>query len=76
MDSPTKRILLDDVFWERVVSSLKPIAVAIPRIEGDNSILSDVQTACRCKRRNPYCPAHFTVALSREHYSIEIHQKA
>ena len=44
MDSPIKRILLDDVFWERVVSSLKPIAVAIAQIEGDNAILSDVQT--------------------------------
>ena len=47
MDSPIKRILLDDVFWERVVSSLKllkPIAVAIALIEGDNAILSDVQT--------------------------------
>ena len=41
----SKRILLDDVFWERVVSSLKllkPIAVSIARIEGDNDILSDV----------------------------------
>ncbi|KAM9412479.1 uncharacterized protein ACWYII_026641 [Salvelinus alpinus] len=44
MDSPIKRILLDDVFWERVVISLKPIAVAIARIEGDNATLSDVQT--------------------------------
>ena len=44
MDSPIKRILLDDVFWERVVSSLKPISVAIAQIEGDNAILSDVQT--------------------------------
>jgi hypothetical protein len=47
MDSPIKRILLDDVFWERVVSSLKllkPIAVAIAQFEGDNAILSDVQT--------------------------------
>ena len=44
MDSPIKRILLDDVFWERVVSSLKPIAVAIAQIEGDNATLSDVQT--------------------------------
>ena len=47
MDSPIKRILLDDVFWERVLCSLKllkPIAVAIPWIEGDNAILSDVQT--------------------------------
>ena len=44
MDNPIKRILLDQVFWERVVSSLKPIAVAIARIEGDNAILSDVQT--------------------------------
>ena len=44
MDSPIKRILLDDVVWERVVSSLNPIAVAIGRIEGDNAILSDVQT--------------------------------
>ena len=47
MDSPIKRIHLDDVFWERVVSSLKflkRIAVAIARIEGDHAILSDVQT--------------------------------
>ncbi|XP_071218617.1 uncharacterized protein [Salvelinus alpinus] len=47
MDSPIKRILLDDVFWERVVSSLKllkPIAVDIARIEGGNATLSDVQT--------------------------------
>ena len=47
MDSSIKRILLDDVFWETVESSLKllkPIAVAIAQIEGDNSILSDVQT--------------------------------
>ena len=47
MDSPIKRILLVDVFWERVVSTLKPlkpIAVAIARIEGGNAILSDVQT--------------------------------
>ena len=68
MDSPIKRFLLVDVFWERVVSSLKllkPIAVAIARIEGDNAILSDVQAACRCKRTNPYCSAHFTVAPSR-----------
>lgn len=43
MDSPIKRILLDYVFWERL-SSLKPIAVAIAQIEGDNSILSHVQT--------------------------------
>ena len=38
MDSPIKRILLDDIFWERVVSSqnlLKPIAVAIAQIERD-----------------------------------------
>ena len=47
MDSTIKRILLDDVFLERVVSSLnllKPIAVDIVRIEGENDILSDVQT--------------------------------
>ena len=47
MDNPIKRILLDYVFWERVESSLKlmkPIAVAIAWIEGDNAILSDVQT--------------------------------
>ena len=38
MDSPIKRFLLDDVFWERVVSSLnllKPIAATIAWIEGD-----------------------------------------
>ena len=43
MDSPIKRILLDYVFLERVVSSLKllkPVAVVIARIEGDNAILS------------------------------------
>ena len=59
MDSPIKRILLDYEFWEKVVSSLKllkPIAVAIARIEGDNAILSGVQTLL----------AHFTVAPSRE----------
>ncbi|KAM9524104.1 uncharacterized protein ACWYII_043426 isoform 2-T2 [Salvelinus alpinus] len=47
MDNPIKRILLDDVFWERVVSSLKllnPIAVAITQIEGDRMALSYVQT--------------------------------
>jgi hypothetical protein len=35
MDSLIKRILLDDAFWERVVSSLKllkPIALAIARM--------------------------------------------
>ena len=79
MDSPIKSILLDDVFWARVVSSLKllkPKAVDIAQIEGDNAILSDVHSACRCKRRNPYCPAHFTVAPSRENCSSEIHKKA
>ena len=48
MDSPIKRILLDDVFWERVLLSslklLKPIAVPTARIERDNAPLSDVQT--------------------------------
>ena len=47
MDCPIKRILQDDVFWERLGISpklLKPIAVNIARIEGDNAILSDVQT--------------------------------
>ena len=34
VDSPIQRILLDYVFWGRVVSSLKPIAVAIARTEG------------------------------------------
>ena len=33
MDSPIKRIHLDNLFWERVVRSLKPIAVAIAQIE-------------------------------------------
>ncbi|KAK0131114.1 hypothetical protein N1851_034189 [Merluccius polli] len=50
--------MLDDVFWERVSSSmkiLKPIAAAIAKIEGDGAILSDVQT----QRRNPDGPAHF-----------------
>ena len=44
MDSPIKRILLYNVFWERGVSCMKPIAVTIARIEGDNAILYDVQT--------------------------------
>ena len=44
MDSPIKGILLDDVFLDRVVNSLKPIAVVIAEIEGDNATLSDVQT--------------------------------
>ena len=36
------------MYFGRVVSSLKPIAVvAIARIEGDNAILSDVQTDVR-----------------------------
>ena len=42
MDSPIKRILQDDIFWERVVTSqklLKPIAVAIAQIEGGIAIL-------------------------------------
>ncbi|RXN06113.1 hypothetical protein ROHU_033008 [Labeo rohita] len=46
IESVIKRILLDDVFWERVTSSLrilKPIAAAIAKIEGDNAILSDVK---------------------------------
>jgi hypothetical protein len=40
-DRPIRRILLDYVFWERGVSSLKllkPIAVAIAQIEGDNAV--------------------------------------
>jgi hypothetical protein len=72
-------ILLDNVFLESVVSSLKvmkPIAVTIARIEGDNAIQPDVYSACRCKIRNQYCPAHFTVALSRGNGSSEIHQIA
>lgn len=45
-ESVIKRILLDDVFWERVTSSLrilKPIAATIAKIEGDTAILSDVK---------------------------------
>ena len=60
-DSPIKRILLDDVFWERVVSNLKllkPIAVAIARIEGDNATLSDVQTRHPEKKSVLPCPLH------------------
>ena len=62
------------MYFGRVGSSLKllkPIAVAFARIEGDNAIQSDVQTACRCKRRNTYCPAHLTVAPSRGYCSSE-----
>ncbi|XP_072564792.1 uncharacterized protein [Paramormyrops kingsleyae] len=46
IDSDIKKVILDDVFWERVSSSqkiLKPIAAAIAKIEGDGAILSDVQ---------------------------------
>jgi len=46
IESAIKRNLLDDVFWERLTSSLrilKPIAAAIDQIEGDDAILSDVQ---------------------------------
>lgn len=42
-----KRVLLDDVFWERVDSSLKlvsPVAAAITQIEGDDAVLSDVRS--------------------------------
>ncbi|KAL7389821.1 hypothetical protein ABVT39_010283 [Epinephelus coioides] len=38
IDSDIKKVILDDVFWERVPSSqkiLKPIAAAIAKIEGD-----------------------------------------
>jgi hypothetical protein len=61
--------------FARVVNSLKPIAVAIARIDGDNAILSDVQTLLVEVRRYPYCPAHFTVAPSRRNCSSEMHQK-
>ncbi|XP_025763605.1 uncharacterized protein LOC109202521 [Oreochromis niloticus] len=46
IDSDIKKVILDDVLWERVSSSqkiLKPIAAAIAKIEGDGAILSDVQ---------------------------------
>ncbi len=46
IESAIKRILLDDVFWERVTSCLrilKPIAAAIAKIEADTAILSDVK---------------------------------
>ena len=79
MDSPIKRILQDDLFLERVVSSLKllkPTAVAIARIEGDKAILSDVQTLLVDVRINSYCPAHFTVAPRRGNCSSEMHHKA
>lgn len=32
-------------------------------------------SACRCKRINPYCPAYFTVASSRGNWRSEMHQK-
>ncbi|KAI5613877.1 zinc finger BED domain-containing protein 1-like [Silurus asotus] len=46
IESAITRILIDDVFWERVTSSLtilKPIAAAIAKIEGENATLSDVK---------------------------------
>lgn len=46
IDPAIKRILLDDMFWDKVTSSLtilRPIAAAIMRIEGDSALLSDVQ---------------------------------
>lgn len=46
IESDIKKILLDDVFWERVTSILwvlKPIAAVIAKIEGDTAIWSDVK---------------------------------
>ncbi|KAL7384017.1 hypothetical protein ABVT39_022676 [Epinephelus coioides] len=46
IDSDIKKVILDNVFWERVSSSrkfLKPIAAAIAKIDEDGAILSDVQ---------------------------------
>ena len=68
MDRQIKIILLDDVFWERVVSSmklLKPVAVAIARIEGDNDILSDVQTLL-ADVREEICTALPTFCCSKQ----------
>ncbi|XP_041364336.1 uncharacterized protein LOC121379753 [Gigantopelta aegis] len=45
IDATIRNILLDNVFWAYIVSSLKvlnPIASAITQIEGDSSLLSDV----------------------------------
>lgn len=46
IESDIKKAMLDDVFLERVTSSLrnlKPIAAAIAKIEVDDNILSHVQ---------------------------------
>lgn len=45
IESEMQRILLDNVFWERLgsgLSILKPIAKAIAKIEDDDAVLSDV----------------------------------
>ena len=38
MDSPIKRILLDYVFWERVVSSLKLLKPIAMRAQGETQM--------------------------------------
>ena len=78
MDNPIKRILMDDVFWERVVSILKllkPIAVAFARIEGDNAIQSDVQTLLADVREEIRTALPTSLLLQADE-SSEIHQKA
>lgn len=47
IESAIKKILLDDVFWESVTSSLrilKPIAAAIAKVEDENAILSNIKS--------------------------------
>jgi hypothetical protein len=70
MDSPIKRILLDNVFWESVVSSLKPIAVAIALIEEDNAILSDVQTLLADVREEIHTALPTSLLLQAEETAV------
>lgn len=55
-----RKILLDDVFWERVVCSLtllSPITSAIDQIEVQDAVLSDVlRLFADFKRQNQHCP--------------------
>jgi hypothetical protein len=78
MDSTIKRIILDDVFWERVVSSQKPIAVAISQIEEENAILSDVQTLLADVREEIRTALPTSLLLQAEETAVytSIHQKA
>ncbi|KAL7839650.1 hypothetical protein SRHO_G00263080 [Serrasalmus rhombeus] len=43
IESDVKRIILDDVFWERLTGSFTILKPIVTKIEGDDATLSDVQ---------------------------------